>query len=66
MYLQLNQLDKAIFYFKNATKKDAGDENPDVKALFGHQFAKAYFNIALIFDHLEETKNSLIYYKLAY
>jgi hypothetical protein len=34
--------------------------------LFGHQFAKAYFNIALIFDHLEETKNSLVYYKLAY
>ena len=37
-----------------------------MKILFGQQFAKAYFNIALIYDQDNDLKNAIIYYDKSY
>lgn len=47
-------------------KKDELNGNEEVKVLFGQQFSKAYFNIALIYDQDSDLKNAIIYYDKSY
>ena len=50
LYLQKKEQELALKYYQNSIRKDEAHENLEVKALFAQQFAKAYFNIALIYD----------------
>ena len=51
LYLQRNELDQALKFFKNCIRKDELEGYPEIKTLFAQQFAKAYFNIGIIYDH---------------
>ena len=66
LHLQKQQKDLAMQHYKNSVKKDEANGNEEVKVLFGQQFAKAYFNIALIHDQDGDLKNAIIYYDKSY
>ena len=53
-------------YFKNSVRKDEMEGYPEIKTLFAQQFAKAYFNLGIIYDHKADTETALHYYDKAY
>lgn len=66
LYLQRNQLDLAMKYFKNSVRKDEMEGYPEIKTLFAQQFSKAYFNLGIIYDHKADNESAFHYYDKAY
>jgi len=64
MQLDLPQL--AMRYLKRSVRKDESSELPEVRSLFRSQFAKAYFNIALLADKDGDTQQAMTYYEKAF
>jgi len=54
---------RALHYFMRSVAKD--QEESQVAQLLKAQFAKAYYNIALIYDRVSDIPNAATYYKLA-
>ena len=66
LYLQRKEFEQALRYFKNSVNKNEQRGYPEVKALFVRQFAKAYFNMGLIYDHMGDIDNSIENYGKSY
>ena len=66
LYLQRKEFDQALKYFKNSVNKNEQKGYPEVRALFARQFAKAYFNIGLIYDHTGDVANAVENYDKSY
>ena len=66
LYLQRKDFDLALEHFKASVNKNEQKGYPEVRALFARQFAKAYFNIGLIYDHIGDVQNAVENYDKSY
>lgn len=66
LYTLRKELDQALSHFKACVRKDQNPGLPEIQSLFAHQFAKAYFNMALIYDSQEQLRPAIENYEVAF
>jgi tetratricopeptide (TPR) repeat protein len=68
LYYQTNDEEKALKHYKKCVKKDEAPDGQysEIKSLFAEQFAKAYFNAAIILDRQGDISSALKYYQKSF
>ena len=56
---------RALHFFLKSVNRDLSHDKSPATQLLKAQFAKAYYNIALIYDRLSDIPNAAVYYKQA-